>query len=152
MHFETALTRRDFDRWLALTDRLYPTGQFVPPIRQHLVALFNRYRLGAEKDACRFCYVLDGSGEVVARTTLHSEARIDQKLRQRVQLFGFTEFVDQYDVFQFLMDEIASHGRLTDRRLMLGPANLLPNEYGCVVTSNFHQPSFIDAAYNYAYY
>ena len=152
MHFETAVTRRDFDRWLALTDRLYPTGQFVPPIRQHLVTLFNRYRLGAEKDACRFCYVLDDSGEVVARTTLHSEARIDQKLRQRVQLFGFTEFVDQYDVFQFLMDEIASHGRRTDRRLMLGPANLLPNEYGGVVTSNFHQPSFLDAPYNHDYY
>ena len=150
MRFEVATTRSDFDRWLALTDLLYPTNHFVPPIRQHLVALFERYRLGA--DAIRFCFVLDGSREVVARTTLHSEARIDQKLRQRVQLFGFTEFVNQYDVFRFLMDEVASHGRRNDRRLILGPANLLPNEYGGVITSNFHQPSFIDAAYNYAYY
>lgn len=152
MRFESVTTRRDLDRWLAFTDHLYPTDNFVPPIRQQLLALFNRRQPGTSADRLRFCYVLSGSGRVLARTTLHSEVRIDQKLGARVQLFGFTEFIDQYDVFRFLMDEVASHGRRAHRRLMLGPANLLPNDYGGVVTSNFNRPSFLDATYNHAYY
>ena len=152
MRFEEATTERDLDRWLAFTDQVYAANTFVPPIRQQLAALFARSRRGTSTDALRFCYVLNGSGEILARTTLHSEARFDQKLRERVQLFGFTEFVNQYDVFRFLMDEVASHGRRADRRLMFGPANLLPNEYGGVVTSNFDRPSFLDATYNHDFY
>lgn len=137
--------------WQNLTERLYQESAFVPPIRQRLRAIFD-----AQDDwygtSVGFYAVEDDRGNLLARSTVQHNDSFDAKLGARVQLFGFTEFVESYEVFETLMAGIEAIGRENGRTSLLGPANLLPNEYGGVITSGFHERGFLDTAYNPPYY
>ena len=145
-------TPRQFREWLGLTDEIYRDGLFVPPVRQRMLRLFLESRRRPSVRTCRFYALVEPDGRLVARTTVHSDPAFDAKMGRRVQLFGFTEFVDDFTVFSRLTDEITRIARQNGRQLLFGPSNLLPNESGGVVISNFEEPSFIDAVYNPPYY
>ena len=75
---------------------------FIPPLRQQLRDFHARrapyFRFG---DIELLSVVRDQT--VVARTTAHTNAKLDAKLGERQLLFGFTEFVDDGDVFAELV-------------------------------------------------
>ena len=145
-------SRRELDEWIALTDRLYAdTPQFVPPLRQQLRDFHARkapyFRFG---DIELLSVVRDGT--VVARTTAHTNTKLDTKLGERLLLFGFTEFVDDEDVFAELVAALEARARRIGAARAFGPVNLLPNQSGGVVTSGFDERGFVDSPYNHAYY
>ena len=47
-------------------------------------------------------------GELVGRTTAHRHARLEARLGAPHLLFGFTEFIDDRDVFAAIAAELAS--------------------------------------------
>jgi hypothetical protein len=145
-------SRRELDEWIALTDRVYAdTPQFVPPLRGQLRDFHARkapyFRYG---DIELVSVVRDGV--VVGRTTAHTSSKLDAKLGAKQLLFGFTEFVDDAEVFDALVDELLRRARLVDATRLFGPANLLPNQSGGVVTSGYEQRSFVDGSYSRRYY
>jgi hypothetical protein len=145
-------SRRELDEWIALTDRVYAdTAQFVPPLRRQLRDFHARkapyFRHG---DIELLSVVRDG--EVVARTTAHTNAKLDAKLGARQLLFGFTEFLDDEAVFAELVAALDERARRIGATRLFGPVNLLPNQSGGVVVSGYEQRGFVDSAYNHAYY
>ena len=50
-------------------------------------------------------------GSVVARTTAHTSAKLDAKLDARQLLFGFTEFVDDDEAFESLLQALEERAR-----------------------------------------
>src|SRR4029078_1321080 len=93
----TVSSRRDLDDWIAFTGRLYAgTPQHVPPLRQQLSHLHARkapyFRFG---DIELLSIVRDET--VVARTTAHTNTKLDAKLAERQLLFGFTQLLDKRD-------------------------------------------------------
>lgn len=150
MHFRKITTPGALKGWLNLTDRLYSGGQFVPPIRQQIHSIFRAH--GNRHGTTAAFYVVEDAGTVLARTTAHNNDALDEKLGERLQLFGFTEFVERYDVFETLMGGVESVARENGRSTLFGPANLLPNEAGGVISSGFESRGFLDSAYNPTYY
>jgi hypothetical protein len=145
-------SRRELDEWIALTDRLYgETPQFIPPLRQQLRDFHVRkapyFRYGNIE---LLSVVRDET--VVARTTAHTNAKLDAKLGERLLLFGFTEFVDDGEVFAELTAALEARARRIGAARLFGPANLLPNQSGGVVTSGYEERGFVDSPYNHAYY
>jgi hypothetical protein len=147
--FEPVETRRDLRAFLALTGRVYGADpRHVPVPRQQIRGWFR-----GQAPAVRLYVLRDGrSGEVAARTTLHTDADLDAKLGRSVQLFGLTEFTDQSGVSEALFDAIIAAGRTGGKAGAFGPVALLPNQAGGVITSGFDDRGFIDSAWNHPYY
>ncbi|MFE3452531.1 hypothetical protein ACFXJ8_26775 [Nonomuraea sp. NPDC059194] len=138
-------SRRDLRAFLALTDRIYGgDARFVPPLHATVRAWHRR--------GVRLCLLERGGrgGEVVGRTTLHTDAALDAKLGTAAQLFGLTEFTKEAG--EELLEAICAAGRAAGRRVAFGPVSLLPNQSGGVITSGFEERGFIDSAWNHPYY
>jgi hypothetical protein len=148
----TVSSRRELAAWIGLTNRVYAeTPQFVPPVRQQL-----RDFHSGKAPHCRFGGVellsVVRDGDVVARTTAHTNTKLDARLGARHLLFGFTEFVDEDDAFSMLATELDERARRIGATRLLGPVNLLPNQSGGVIVSGFDDRGFVDSPYNHAYY
>lgn len=144
---------KDFSRWLDFTDRLYPNGFFIPPIRQNLQRFFECATPYQKQDMeVKFFLVEDARNNAVARTTCHRSLKFNRKMSSDVQLFGFTEFIDDMAVFRFLFSELKLAARNAKRKMLLGPANFLPNQFGGVMTGGFDCRGFVDNVYNHPYY
>lgn len=145
MSLERVVDRRRLREFLALTDRVYVgEPRFVPPLRQQVRRW---WREGLPM------YVLRDrpGGEVVGRTTLHTDAGFDAKLGRRAQLFGLTEFTEP--AAGPLLEAITEAARAAaDRETVFGPVARLPNETGGVITSGYADRGFVDSAYNPPYY
>lgn len=140
--------RRDLRDFLALTGRIYGRDQrYVPALRQQI----RGWHLG-EVPGVRLYLLRDGAGEVVARTTLHTDPAFDAKLGRPLQLFGLTEFRDADGVSEALFDAICAAGRAAGKAAAFGPVSLLPNQSGGVITSGYGDRGFIDSAWNHDYY
>jgi len=81
-------------------------------------------------------------GVVVARTTAHTNDKLDAKLGTKHLLFGFTEFAEDDEAFAALVAELHSRARELGAKRLLGPVNLLPNQSGGVVTSGYERRGF----------
>ncbi len=144
--------RRELRDWCALTDRLYAeTPGFIPPLRQQLRDFYERKAPYFRQGQIEFLSVVR-DGVVVARTTAHTNAKLDAKLGAKHMLFGFTEFFDDDAAFGVLVNELEARARRLGATGLLGPVNLLPNQSGGVVTSGYEQRGFVDGAYNLPYY
>jgi hypothetical protein len=143
---------RELDEWIALSDRIYADApQFVPPLRGQLRDFHARKAPYFRYGDIELVSVLR-DGVVVARTTAHVNSKLDDKLGARQLLFGFTEFVDDDEVFEAIVDELLRRARLTGATRLFGPVNLLPNQSGGVVTSGYDERSFVDGSYSRPYY
>ncbi|MFG2008491.1 hypothetical protein ACGFNF_05395 [Micromonospora sp. NPDC048868] len=138
---ERVVDRRGLREFLALTDRVYAgEPRFVPPSRQQVRRWW--------RDGVPMYVLRDGgTGAVVGRTTLHTDAALDAKLGRRCQLFGLTEFTEA--AARPLFEAIVAAARAAgDRDALFGPVALLPNQAGGVITSGYADRGFIDSAWN----
>ncbi|MCU1482948.1 MAG: hypothetical protein JWQ19_3734 [Subtercola sp.] len=88
-----------------------------------------------------------GRGRVVARSTVHSDQRLNEKLGEKLLLFGATEFEDDAAA-QALFAHLEERAREAGASALFGPVSLLPNQSGGVITSGFDQRGFVDSAWN----
>jgi hypothetical protein len=145
-------SRSELDDWIALTDRIYAdVPQFVPPLRGQLRDFYARRAPYFRHGDIDFLSVVR-DGVVVGRTTAHTNAKLDAKLGARHLLFGFTEFVDDDEVFAALVEGLQRRAHAIGASALFGPVNLLPNQSGGVVTSGYEERSFVDGAYSPPYY
>lgn len=152
-HLLEISNNKDLSRWIAFTDQLYTNGLFVPPVRQNIFRLFHGKSPYQKEDIeVKFFIVEDGRHNIVARTTCHRSLKFNQKMSSDVQLFGFTEFIDDINVFRFLFTELKRIAKESKHKMLLGPASLLPNQLGGVITKGFGSRGFIDNVYNHSYY
>ncbi|MEV4481370.1 GNAT family N-acetyltransferase [Micromonospora coxensis] len=136
--FERVVDRRGLRDFVALTDRVYADEpRHVPTPHQQIRRWW--------RDGVPMYVLRDGSGAVVGRSTLHTDAAFDAKLGRRCQLFGLTEFTAPAarPLFEALTAR-ADGGRET----LFGPVALLPNQAGGVITSGYADRGFIDSAWN----
>lgn len=145
--FEAVRTRRQFGQFCDFTAQLHPRDLFVPPLRETVASWWR-----GDVPGVRLFVLRDDAGNVVARTTLHTDAALDDKLGSRLQLFGLTEFVHNPDVTRELFASISSAARAAGRTATFGPVALLPNQSGGVVTSGHEERGFIDSPWTPAYY
>jgi hypothetical protein len=142
----------ELDDWIALTDRIYAgTPQFVPPLRAQIRDLFSRKSPAFRHGEVELLSIVR-DGTIVARTTAHTNSKLDAKLGEPLLLFGFTEFVDDEEVFTALVAALGERARGLGARALFGPCNLLPNQSGGVVTSGYEERGFVDSPYTPAYY
>ncbi|PZS32746.1 MAG: hypothetical protein DLM59_07610 [Pseudonocardiales bacterium] len=134
--------------FLAFTSQVYESEpRYIPVVRQQVRGWFR-----GDVPGVRLFVLRDGSGEAVARTTLHTDPKFDAKLGRPLQLFGLTEFAGEDAVSEALFEAICAAGRDNGKESAFGPVSLLPNQAGGVITAGYDDRGFIDSAWNYPYY
>lgn len=140
-------SRADLRAFIDLPTRLYPRDRYVPIWHDAI----RRWHRGTGPHVAhgpvRLVLARDGTGEVVGRSTIHSDTRMDAKLGARAQLMGLTDVADA-EVLRALVAEAERHARADDRDVLLGPVALLPNQVGGVITSGFEERGFVDSPWN----
>ena len=95
--------------------------------------------------------VRDPWGAVAGRTTLHTDARMDEKLGEPTLLLGATEFAGEA-ALAAMVRYAEAVARQRGRTRLLGPVSLLPNQVGGVVTSGWDEPGFLDGPWSPPHY
>lgn len=85
--------------------------------------------------------------ESVGRAIVHRDDRLDGRLATRALVFGALVARDRA-VLDALMDDIERRAGEAGATELFGPAQLLPNQSGGVITAGFEERGFLDAAWN----
>lgn len=144
MRVETVTTRRQLAAFLRLPLDLHPRDLAVP-LQHPTVRSWWRGTSPHPGGPVELLLVRDAAGRVVGRSTVHRDARFDEKLGTRALLFGATEFADA-DAAGALF--AAVEARAAGERELVGPVSLLPNQTGGVVTAGWAERGFVDSPWN----
>ena len=149
MRLEPVRTRAELDAFVELPLRLQPRHLSVPMDAGRL----RRWWRGrsAHTGVVELFVLRDDAGEVVARTTVHDDRRLDERLGARNRLFGATEFASPAAA-SALLAELERLARRRGDAQLFGPVSLLPNQAGGVITSGFERRGFVDSAWNPDWY
>lgn len=86
-------------------------------------------------------------GAPAARAIIHRDDRLDARLGTRALVFGALAATDA-SALHTLFDAIEARARAMGAAELFGPAQLLPNQSGGVITGGFGERGFLDAAWN----
>ncbi|GEK81495.1 hypothetical protein [Agrococcus baldri] len=89
----------------------------------------------------------DDDGAHVGRAIVHRDDRLDARLGTRALVFGALAAPDA-SALDALMDAVEARARAAGATELFGPAQLLPNQSGGMITAGFEERGFIDAAWN----
>ncbi|WP_220457936.1 MULTISPECIES: hypothetical protein [unclassified Actinotalea] len=143
MNLEEVRTRAQLREFLDLPLRLHPR-ELAVPLLADTVEQWWRGR-SPHPEPVTLLLARDASGDVVGRTTVHTDARLDARLGARSLLFGATEFADEAAA-RALVDGLAR--RAEGHEQLFGPVSLLPNQTGGVLTSGFEERGFVDSPWS----
>lgn len=94
--------------------------------------------------------VRDGEGDPVGRAIVHRDDRLDARLGTRALIFGALVAADA-SVLEVIMDAVEQRALAAGASELFGPAQLLPNQSGGLITSGFEERGFPDSAWNPAW-
>jgi len=144
-------TGAELDEFVAYPSLHLPRDRYVPVWH----AAIGRWHQGkgphTSHGGVSLVLARDPAGTVVGRSTLHDDDRMDAKLGAMTQLMGLTDFTD-VDALRALVDAAEEAARAAGRTSVFGPAALLPNQIGGVITSGFEHRGFLDSPWNPPHY
>lgn len=139
--------RADLRAFIGYPLARHPTEHYVP----HAQDSIRRWHRGTgphlEHGPVELVLVRDDAGQVVGRSTVHSDARMDTRLGESAMLLGLTEF-DDLAALRAISGYAERRALEQGRTALLGPVSLLPNQVGGVITSGFTERGFVDSAWN----
>ena len=148
MRVETVADDAAFREFVALPGRLWPSNLAVPLLESTIRSWYRG--TSAHPEPVRLVVVRDDAGSVVGRSTVHTDARLDEKFGVTSQLFGATDFASA-DAADALFAHLDESARSAGKQQLLGPVSLLPNQSAGVITSGFDERGFVDSAWNPAW-
>ncbi|MFD0994389.1 GNAT superfamily N-acetyltransferase [Pseudoclavibacter chungangensis] len=141
---EVVETEAQFQEFLAVSRRGDPANLAVP-LLESTARAWRADTAGAPEPVE---LILARRGDVaVGRTTIHTDHALDEKLATRATLFGAT-WAATPDDLAALLDAITARAHDAGATEAIGPAALLPNQTGGVITSGFGERGFLDSAWN----
>lgn len=143
MRVDEVTSTADLRAFVDLPLRLHPRDLVVPLLAETVEAWW-RGR-SPHPEPVTLLLARDAAGAVVGRTTVHTDARLDERLGSRSLLFGATEFADEAAA-RALLAELERRG--SGHEQLFGPVSLLPNQTGGVLTSGFAERGFVDSPWN----
>jgi hypothetical protein len=146
MRVERVASRVALREFIDLPLRLHPRDLSVPLLASTIESWWRG--TSPHPGPVDLLLVRDDTGGVVARSTVHTDARLDERLAARSLLFGATEFADE-TAAQVLFADLDRRADGCDQ--LFGPVSLLPNQAGGVITSGFAERGFVDSAWNPAW-
>ncbi|MEP7764412.1 hypothetical protein [Sanguibacter sp. 25GB23B1] len=145
MRVERVTTRAALREFVGLPARLHPADLAVPLLASTIESWWRG--TSPHPEPIELLLVRDDAGTVVGRSTVHTDARLDERLGTRSLLFGATELADEAAALA-LVAELDVRARAHGARQLFGPVSLLPNQAGGVITSGFDERGFVDSAWN----
>jgi GNAT superfamily N-acetyltransferase len=145
---ETVADDAAFREFIELPSRLWPRELAVPLLESTIRSWYRG--TSAHPEPVRLVVVRDDDGQVVGRSTVHSDARLDEKFGVTSQLFGATDFASA-EAAEALFSHLDETARAGGKQQLLGPVSLLPNQSAGVITSGFEERGFVDSAWNPAW-
>lgn len=145
MRVERVTTRAQLREFVDLPGRLHPAHLAVPLLASTIESWWRG--TSPHPEPVELLLVRDDAGTVVGRSTVHTDARLDERLGARSLLFGATELADEAAAVA-LVAALDERARALGAQQLFGPVSLLPNQAGGVITSGFDERGFVDSAWN----
>jgi GNAT superfamily N-acetyltransferase len=142
---ETVADDAAFREFIDLPIRLWPHELAVPLLESTIRSWYRG--TSPHPESVRLVLVRDDDGRVVGRSTVHTDARLDEKFGVTSQLFGATDFASD-EAAAALFAHLDDAARAAGKQQLLGPVSLLPNQSAGVITSGFGERGFVDSAWN----
>jgi GNAT superfamily N-acetyltransferase len=142
---EAVTDERGLREFVGLPSQLWPRDLAVPLLESTIRSWYTGTT--PHPEPVTLVVVRDEAGQVVGRSTVHTDARLDEKFGITAQLFGATEFANA-EAAHALFDHLETTARSAGRTHLLGPVSLLPNQSAGVITSGFDERGFVDSAWN----
>ncbi len=120
-------------------------GGMAVPLSERTVRAWHRGR-HPHPHPVQLLLAFDGD-RPVGRAITHRDDRLDARLGGRAQVFGALEAAGP-QVVHALLDTIEATGVAAGADELFGPAQLLPNQSGGVITAGFEERGFLDAPWN----
>jgi GNAT superfamily N-acetyltransferase len=131
--------------FIELPSRLWPRDLAVPLLSSTIRSWYRG--TSPHPEPVRLVLVRDDDGRVVGRSTVHTDARLDEKFGVTSLLFGAADFASA-DAASALFEHLDESARAAGKQQLLGPVSLLPNQSAGVITSGFAERGFVDSAWN----
>ncbi|WP_374928155.1 GNAT family N-acetyltransferase [Kytococcus sedentarius] len=151
MRVDPVRSRADLRAFCELPVGLHPTEHYVPLLEDTVRAWHRGEGPHTDHGEVELLLARDASGEVVGRTTVHSDDRMDARLGTAATLLGATEFAGP-EALGALVEAASERARRDSRSVLLGPVSLLPNQTGGVITSGHDERGFVDSPWNPDWY
>jgi GNAT superfamily N-acetyltransferase len=145
VRIETVADNTALREFVDLPNRLWPQNLTVPLLESTIRSWYRG--TSPHPEPVRLVLVRDDAGRVVGRSTVHTDARLDDKFAMTSQLFGATDFASA-EAAAALFAHLDDTARGAGRQQLLGPVSLLPNQSAGVITSGFDERGFVDSAWN----
>jgi hypothetical protein len=142
---EAVTDDRRFREFVGLPAQLWPQDLAVPLLESTMRSWYTG--TSPHPEPVRLVVVRNDDGRVVGRSTVHTDARLDEKFGLALQLFGATEFAHA-EAAHALFEHLETTARAAGKTHLLGPVSLLPNQSAGVITSGFGERGFVDSAWN----
>ena len=120
-------------------------GGMAVPLPERTVRAWHRGR-HPHPHPITLLLALDGD-RPVGRAIVHRDDRLDARLGTRALVFGALEAPGPA-VVDALLDDVEGRAAAAGAHELFGPAQLLPNQSGGVITAGFDERGFLDAAWN----
>ncbi|MGM1029998.1 MAG: hypothetical protein ACQEWM_09035 [Actinomycetota bacterium] len=120
-------------------------GGMAVPLPERTVRAWHRGR-HPHPHPITMLLALDGD-RPVGRAIAHRDDRLDARLGTRALVFGALE-ANGPAALHALLDAVEARAVEAGARELFGPAQLLPNQSGGVITAGFEERGFLDAAWN----
>jgi len=144
--------RRELRRFIQFPNKLFkqvPT--YIPPLMSDELGLLTKKN--PSLDHCDLkLYMAYRDGVIVGRVAAIINHTCNERWGHKAVRFGWFDFIEDYDVFNALIDQVAEYGRQQGMEEMEGPLGFTDMDKECWAIDNFDARQNTSTLYNPEYY
>lgn len=146
------VTRRDLRKFIAFPNKLFkdvPT--YIPPMNFDEVGLLSS-KNPSLKHSDRALYLAYRDNVIVGRVAAIINRTCNEHWNHKTVRFGWCDFIEDYDVFQALINKVIDYGHAHGMNEIEGPLGFTDMDKECWAIDNFDARQNISTLYNPEYY
>lgn len=144
--------RSDLRKFIAFPNKLFKSvPTYIPPLMTDEWALLTKKNPSLEY--CDFAMYLAYRGkEIVGRVAAIINNRCNERWEKKAVRFGWMDFVNDYEVFEQLMNTVIAFGQKHGMNEIEGPFGFTDMDKECWMIEDFDQRQNLSTLYNPEYY
>ena len=145
-------SRSDLRKFIAFPNRLFKNvPSYIPALNMDEKGLLGP-KNPSLSHAQRELYLAERDGKVVGHVAAIINHSVNEHWNKKAVRFGWFDFIEDYEVFNALLDKVAAYGRANGMNEIEGPFGFTDMDKECWAIDNFDARQNTSTLYNPEYY